>query len=276
MRLWILLFIFLCFNFVSAAELNTTLSLIDVSVSDNFVHNNPIITMELRNNGDGTANIKNVTLNISENYRIESSPTDIAPGRIGTFLFEVKKMDCSDLDNSYDYNVSIKYAINSTTDDFVNSSGSFQIKNSFGIDTTTRVVSARIGQIWDVPILIFNNGSEKYYYNVTMDPGFYAQISRYGNIYDVDDLDGINFSVVYADVAILKIFATEVIEESFNIKFYDVLCSNIYTQKSFFVKTYTQTGGLIDVSVTPDLDFLSVIVLLGLSILFMNKTYKTI
>jgi hypothetical protein len=275
MKAWLLLLlVFFLFSPINAAELGTTLTHIETHPSNNFVHSNPIVTMEIKNDGNGTAVIKAVNFSTTTNYRITSSPGTVGPGMIGIFMFEFREMACSDLDSLFEYNISVRYAVNSTDDSFVNSSGSFQVSSPLWVESSEDTLSMYVGQVKDVPLLIKNNGTEDVSYNVTMDPGFYTQLLRYGDVYTVDELSGTVFTLSYIDVLTLRFFAVEVLEKNFYVRIYDTLCPNIYFQKEFFAKTYTRTGGLIDVAVSPDFDIYSLTLLLLLSILLMAKTFK--
>jgi len=242
-----------------------------LEAEDNYVYNSPRVILDVVNTGNRTAVIKEVRVGSDRNYYFIHVPSYIPSGSIGRFEIGFQSEKCADYGSQRDFNISILYQKTEEEDGWYNVSGSYTVGKPFRVDMSEEMRSLYVGDVDYVPIDVVNLGSESITYNVSITvTSLFAQLLRYSEIYSLSDLEGQEFTADYLDRLHLKLVPPSPLEEEVKVRITNVDCPSLYEEKKFFVKTLTKTTGLFTVSVTPDLGWPQILLLLLISSIFLK------
>jgi len=255
-------------------ELSANLEVEHVTTKNNYLDNFPEIWVTVKNYGNRTAMIYNATLETGKNYVVVQMPEYIPPNSIETFIFRFEKALCSEYNSRIDYLMKVAYKKNDDETNTLYKTGNFYVLNPIALSSDSGIVGININDMLRIPLTVKNLGTKKFNYGMTITTtDIFMTLERYGEVYTKEEANSALFPLDVVDTSNLILIAPFMLEESVTVNVQHSSCSYANQTATFIVKSLTNTGGVINIAVSPDIGYV-LPVLLGLIGAFLFVRFR--
>ncbi len=281
-----LIFILLWLLLLSTTEAQPKLVIERLEVSNDYVFNNPLIKVFLKNAGNETTSILNESLDMDKGYILYSKiPDKIEPGDVLTIVFKVDEMLCEDYHQMFNFTSTIFYTSGSETYNTSSSNYLFPENPLTFMDVSPDPedgFAIYLGESDSMIFSVVNKGLREmeYNFNIPSEPELlYLKFSDLNQNYDLREFVSENFTLSGGE---RHNYRLKLIPSGLRSNYLEIIlenslgCESIEDTINTLINVHAKVNNIVKVIITPGIKFSDVFILMLFSsflFFFKAKTF---